>query len=325
MHFSEPLSFTPIYQKRPWGGRTLEHKLGRSLPAEECIGESWEFVDRPDAQSLISAGPLEGSSLHSLWTDHRDAVFGVNLQDSERFPLLVKLLDAREHLSVQVHPSGKEKGPAPGEPKNEWWYILGAEPAAAVFAGFNAPLSQAAFEAALSDGSLESLLHTIPVKEGDSIYVPGGRCHAIGGGCLIAEIQQNSDTTFRVFDWNRRDSEGRARALHPEDSLACMNFSDVTPSLAARLRETPFSCEFFDIQEIHLRQKAPQARAGGAIFCVLSGSVSVGSRIFSLGDWFLLPVQASLLEFSPNALATVLLQVRLPGGQTASGGATAPG
>lgn len=314
MHFPEPLSFTPIYQKRPWGGRTFEHKLGRSLPAEECIGESWEFVDRPDAQSLVSAGPLEGTSLHSLWTNHREAVFGAPLHDSDRFPLLVKLLDAREHLSVQVHPSGKEKGPPLGEPKNEWWYILGAEPAAAVFAGFNTPLSQAAFEAALSDGSVEALLHTIPVRAGDSIYVPGGRCHAIGGGCLIAEVQQNSDTTFRVFDWNRRDSEGRARALHREESLACMNFSDVTPSLADPLRGTPFSCEFFDLKEIQLRQKAAQPHAGGAIFCVLSGSVSVGSRTFCMGDWFLLPLQARLLEFAPETPATVLLQVRLPSG-----------
>jgi len=314
MHFPEPLSFTPIYQKRPWGGRTFEHKLGRSLPAEKCIGESWEFVDRPDAQSLVSAGPLEGTSLHSLWTNHREAVFGATLHDSDRFPLLVKLLDAREHLSVQVHPSGKEEGPPLGEPKNEWWYILGAEPAAAVFAGFNAPLSQAAFEAALSDGSLEALLHTIPVRAGDSIYVPGGRCHAIGGGCLIAEVQQNSDTTFRVFDWNRRDSEGRARALHREESLACINFSDVTPSLADPLRGTPFSCEFFDLKEIQLRQKAAQPHAGGAIFCVLSGSVSVGSRTFCMGDWFLLPLQARLLEFAPETPATVLLQVRLPSG-----------
>lgn len=317
MSFQEPLFFSPLYQERPWGGRALEQKLGRTLPSLAAFGESWECTDRLDAQSRVHAGPHQGADLHSLWTHHREAVFGPHLADAERFPLLLKLLDAREPLSVQVHPSGKETGTPLGEPKNEWWYILAAEPDAAVYAGFQASLSRAEFEAALATGAVEPLLHKIPVQAGDSLYVPGGRCHAIGGGCLIAEVQQNSDTTFRVFDWNRKGPDGLPRALHLEQSLACISFSDVTPSLAPPLGQNPFSCEFFDIQEIQLREKATQPAAGGSIFLVLSGRVSVGSNTFARGDWFLLPFQAGALEFSPESPVTAMLQVRLPRAQTA--------
>ncbi len=312
MHFSEPISFTPIYQERIWGGRTLEHALGRHLPDSKCIGESWEIVDRPEAHSKANSGAQQGVDLHTLWTQHREAVFGGGVHASERFPLLVKILDARESLSVQVHPSGKEKGETLGEPKNEWWYILEADPDAAIFAGFNRALSRTEFEAAITNGSVESLLHRIPVKAGDSIYVPGGRCHAIGAGCLIAEIQQNSDTTFRVFDWNRTGPDGQPRTLHLAESLTCMDFLDVTPALAPALGEAPFSCEFFEIEKIRLFESSPQPKAGGAIFFVLSGNVSVGSHTFTAGEWFILPVQAATLPFCPGSENTALLQVRLP-------------
>lgn len=318
MFFSEPLSFAPVYQERVWGGRALEHTLGRQLPASKSIGESWEVVDRPEAQSVVRAvhaapgGLREGVNLHTLWTQHREAVFGKGVEASERFPLLVKILDAHEALSVQVHPSGKEEGKPLGEPKSEWWYILHAEPEAAIFAGFTRHLSRPEFEAAITEGSVESLLHRIPVTTGDSIYVPGGRCHAIGAGCLIAEIQQNSDTTFRVFDWNRLGQDGHPRALHLPESLACVDLLDVAPTLAPGLTETPFSCAFFDVEKIHLREASLLPKAGGAIFLVLSGVVSVGSQQFSKGSWFVLPVQAASLAFCPGSESAALLQVRLP-------------
>lgn len=312
MRFSDPLSFTPIYQERIWGGRTLEQSLGRELPASKPIGESWDVVDRPEAQSVINAGPLRGINLHTLWTQHRAAVFGEGTHPSERFPLLVKILDAQESLSVQVHPSGGEKEAALGEPKNEWWYILEAKPQASIYAGFTRPLTRTEFATASTQGSIENLLHRIPVKAGDSIYVPGGRCHAIGAGCLIAEIQQNSDTTFRVFDWNRLGPGGQPRALHLAESLACTDFLDVAPPVAPALAEAPFSCAFFGVEKIHLREAAPLPKAGGSIFLVLSGVVTVGTRQFSAGNWFLLPVQAANLAFCPGSETVELLQVRLP-------------
>lgn len=312
MFFSEPLSFTPIYQERVWGGRTLESTLGRQLPAAKHIGESWEIVDRPEAQSVVHEGLQQGVELHTLWAQHREAVFGKGFEASERFPLLVKILDAQEALSVQVHPSGKEEGKPLGEPKSEWWYILHAEPNASIYAGFTRRLSRPEFEAAIAEGSVQSLLHRIPVKAGDSIYVPGGRCHAIGSGCLIAEIQQNSDTTFRVFDWNRLGQDGRPRALHIPESLACIDLLDVTPPLAPELTEAPFSCDFFDVEKIRLRESSCLPKAGGAIFLVLSGVVRVGQQQFSKGNWFVLPVQAASLAFCPESENAAVLQVRLP-------------
>lgn len=312
MPFTEPLSFTPLYQERLWGGRTLERALGRRLPEGRSIGESWDIVDRPEAQSVVLTGPHGGTDLHTLWTQHRGAVFGEGIPESERFPLLVKILDAREPLSVQVHPSGGEKGASLGEPKNEWWYILEADPGAAIYAGFTHPLSRAEFESAVAGGRLEALLHRIPVKAGDSIYVPGGRCHAIGAGCLIAEVQQNSDTTFRVFDWNRTGPDGQPRALHLKESLECMDFQDATPLLAPALAESPFSCAFFEVEFIRLDTASTLPRAGGSIFLVLSGDITVGAQTFSRGRWFVLPVAAAHASFDPGHGPAALLQVRLP-------------
>lgn len=313
MRFSEPLSFRPIYQERIWGGRALEEKLSRNLSGEKRIGESWEMVDRAEAQSISALGNGREVDLHSLWTQHRGAVFGPRANAPERFPLLVKILDARESLSVQVHPSGKEKeGPALGEPKNEWWYILDAEPGAAIYAGFKRSLTKAEFEHALNAGNVDALLHRIPVQAGDSIYIPGGRCHAIGAGCLIAEIQQNSDTTFRVFDWNRTGPDGQPRTLHIQESLACLDFHDVQPELAPPLEATPFSCEFFDVRKIQIDTPTIPQDAGGSAFFVLSGEVRLGTHHFVRGEWFLLPSEAAQTLFTAGVQAATLLQVLLP-------------
>jgi mannose-6-phosphate isomerase len=312
MRFSEPLSFSPIYQERIWGGRALEEKLNRKLPNEKWIGESWEMVDRAEAQSISDLGDDQQMDLHTLWTQHRGSVFGPRAHASDRFPLLVKILDARESLSVQVHPSGKEKeGPALGEPKNEWWYILDAEPGAVIYAGFKHALSQTDFEHALAQGTAEAFLHRIPVQAGDSIYIPGGRCHAIGAGCLIAEVQQNSDTTFRVFDWNRTGPDGRPRALHIQESLACLDFHDVQPELAPALEMTPFSCEFFDVRQVQVETPSILEEAGGCVFLVLSGQVRVGAHNFARGEWFLLPSEAAQTLFTAENQAATLLQVVL--------------
>ena len=313
MLFLQPIAFTSLYQKRIWGGRALESHLKRVLPSSANVGESWDVTDRPEAESLVQSGGPVGTELHTLWRHHREALFGKRTPKAERFPLLIKLLDAREVLSVQVHPSGLETVPGLGEPKNEWWYILEAEPDAAVYAGFKNGVTRATLEKAMAEGTLEALLHRIPVKKGDSLYVPGGRCHAIGGGCLIAEIQQNSDTTFRMFDWNRLGPDGHPRELHTEKSLACVNVDDHQPSLDPPLRDNPFACEFFRVSQLEIREATRPAHAGGAFFLVLSGCVQVGDSQFGLGDWFLLPATAESLLIAPSKERRAsLLQVNLP-------------
>jgi mannose-6-phosphate isomerase len=226
--------------------------------------------------------------------------------------LLLKLLDARENLSVQVHPSSAGGAPALGEPKTEWWYVLDAEPHAAVYAGFRPGADRMTLERAIKEGGCEPWLHRIPVRKGDSLFVPGGRIHAIGGGCLIAEVQQNSDTTFRVFDWNRKGPDGLPRALHREQSLRCIRFDDPAPALEPDLEQEGFFCEFFSVSALRLRESRPAGEQAGAIFLVAEGAVSVAGDFFQLGDWFLLPAEADGALLAPAGGSVLLVRVALP-------------
>ena len=303
--FQQPISFTPLYMERVWGGTLLRDYLGRAGVVGDSIGESWELVDRPEAQSIVASGAPAGTTLHELWTGHREKIFGRDAPDSPRFPLLAKVLDARETLSVQVHPPAAIAPQLGGEPKTEMWYLLDGATDACVYAGFKKGTTREAFETALDHGGIEPLLHRLPVKRGDAIFIPSGRCHAIGGGCLIVEMQQNSDTTYRVFDWNRAGLDGRPRPLHVGESLLSIDFSDQEPSLAAKRTDgLIITCEHFRVEEWQLTAPRRDESAAGAIFTVIDGSVSMGSATFQRGDFFLLPASAtdrSLVPMSPHA------------------------
>jgi mannose-6-phosphate isomerase len=291
--FDQPLTFLPIYQSRVWGGTAFETLLNRQPPKGGPFGEAWELVDRPEAQSLVAEGPWAGTSLHELWTAHREAVFGNSFPDSERFPLLIKLLDARESLSVQVHPTEAASNEGLGEPKTEAWILLDTQPDAAVYAGFRAGVNRAHFESALTSGHVEPLLHRVPVQSGDVLFIPSGRCHAIGGGCLLAEVQQNSDTTYRVYDWGRLGLDGRPRELHLDQSLRCINFEDIEPGLVPVDSEPLVNCPFFQLERWTLNE--PRLTVGhgsatqGAFFLIESGRVRCGNSEFERGACFWLP------------------------------------
>ncbi len=230
-----PLTFQPILKERVWGGRQLEGLFNKPLPPGVPIGESWEISDRPDDMSVIAAGPLAGKSLRWLMENHRAELLGASSGANGAFPLLVKILDARETLSLQVHPPKQIATRLGGQPKTEMWYVAGASPRAELFVGFKEPITRQQFEAKLRDGSVADCFHRVQVKLGDAMFVPSGRVHAIGGGCVLFEIQQNSDTTYRVFDWNRLGLDGRPRELHVAQSLECIDFSDVAPGLISAL------------------------------------------------------------------------------------------
>lgn len=287
----------------------MADRLGRVLPPGGPYGESWELVDRPEAQSVVDFGPWAGTSLHQLWVEHREAVFGSGLKNAERFPLLIKILDAREALSVQVHPPVGASRASVGEPKTEAWVILEASPEAKVYAGFRRGVTREIFEEELRKGDVESLLHCISVKAGDVLFIPSGRCHAIGAGCLIAEVQQNSDTTYRVFDWGRLGLDGKPRELHVTESLECMRFDDVEPGLVRPHGELLVRCPFFEISRRFLRGIGSEKSAAqqGAIYLVESGSVACGGRMFPRGSTFLVPAQAGALEIASGGEEAVLL------------------
>jgi mannose-6-phosphate isomerase len=226
-----PLTFHPILKERVWGGRTLESAYAKPLPPGLRIGESWEISDRPGDVSVIANGPLAGKDLRWLMEHYQRELLGGIKPLNGRFPLLIKLLDAREKLSVQVHPPASAAAELGGEPKTEMWHIAQAEPGAEIYAGLKRGVTREVFEKKIQTGDVADCIHRLRVKSGDAMFLPSGRIHAIGAGLVIFEIQQNSDTTYRVFDWNRLGLDSKPRELHVRQSLASIDFGDFEPSL----------------------------------------------------------------------------------------------
>ncbi len=310
----EPLTFAPLYMERVWGGRTLETAYNRELPKSEApYGESWEIVDREQEQSFVQAGIHAGKSMHQLWMDHREEVFGLGFPDHPRFPLLIKVLDARDDLSIQVHPPAGLATTLGGEPKTEMWYIADCNPAAKLFVGLKLGTSRADFEKSIADGTVADLVHAITPQCGESIFIASGRLHAIGAGFLIHEIQQNSDTTYRVFDWNRLGLDGKARELHIAESLASIDFRDFAPTMDIPCRNTLAECEFFKTDKISLEPGqiiSNPTKERFSILSIIEGTLmSDNGHHFHKGQFMLIPRNGSPLTATENA---IVLQVTIP-------------
>lgn len=303
----KPITFQPLYMQRIWGGRQLEETYGRKLPLPDVpYGEAWEIVDREEAQSVVAEGEFAGKSLHELWTKHREEIFGTGLPDSERFPLLIKILDSADDLSIQVHPPADIAAELGGEPKTEMWFIADAKPGSKLYVGLREGVTRASFEAAIGNGTVADQVHAITPRKGDSIFIESGRLHAIGAGFLIHEIQQNSDTTYRVFDWNRTDAQGNPRDLHVAQSLACIDFTDTEPEMDTPIANTLATCPHFTTTLHHL---APGETISNpdpirfSLITVVSGSLE---EKFTTGQTVLLPRGAGTLTASAE---TKLLQI----------------
>ena len=230
-----PLTFQPIFKERIWGGRELERLYGKQIPAGKPIGESWEISDRPGDASVIANGPLAGKDLRWLMENHAAEILGDAKPAAEgRFPLLCKILDAREKLSLQVHPPAGKAAELKGEPKTEMWFIADAAPDASLYVGLKRGVTRAEFEKKISDGSVADCFHRIPVQaRATRCFCPAAASTPSATGLVIFEIQQNSDTTYRVFDWNRVGLDGKPRELHIAQSLASIDFNDFEPALVA--------------------------------------------------------------------------------------------
>ena len=309
---SEVLLFKPLYQERVWGGQGLASSLERTLPSTRLIGESWEIVDRPEAQSIVAVGSFEGQSLRQLLEKNTARIMGPRWPASRPFPILIKWLDCRERLSLQVHPPMAVADALGGEPKTENWYIADTTPGAHLIVGLKRGVTPDQFEKALARNTLETCVHKFPVAKGDSILVHSGQIHAIDAGNLILEIQQNSDTTYRVYDWGRVGLDGKPRQMHVTESLRSINWNDFEP---APLRAQPTSATIADCPEFRIR-RAVLAQGDHLKFAageqprllsVVSGNLRLTSgQTLKRGDNALLPY-ADAFDFETPDGALVLI------------------
>jgi mannose-6-phosphate isomerase len=304
--------------ERVWGGRHLESLYGKRLPSAALIGESWEIVDRPEAQSVVHEGPLRGATLHELWCKHREEIFG-NVPDGPRqtgitrFPILAKLLDAQENLSLQVHPPRAIAQKLGGESKSELWYVAHAAPKARLYAGVKKGTTREGFRKALDQGKVEKHLHALDVKAGDAIFLPSGRMHALGGGNVLVEIQENSDTTYRIYDWSRAKKGRSPRQMHVAEAMQCIDFEDVEPALLQPNGESLVRNELFEIEKWELGTARELTERGRfAIVVCLTGELECAERKFGPGDFFLVPAQLEDRRGRAIGKSASLLRVTLP-------------
>jgi len=314
-----PLTFHPTFKDYTWGGRNLETKLGRGIP-EGIVAESWEIAGHPNGSSIVKNGELAGMTLPQVQEQLGVDLVGNRNQfalDHNRFPLLIKLLDANRWLSVQVHPDDEYGLANEGEfGKTEMWIVLHAEPESEIIFGFKPNVDRESFAQAIKEDRVEEMLHRMSVKPGDVVFVPAGAIHALGPGIIVAEIQQNSDTTYRIYDW------GRPRPIHIEQALNVLDFDLVEPG---PLEPTPLEnngiiqeqiglCEYFCTERLHLPagQKYSGACDGETfeILAVLEGSFScdwagASSPIQRAIGWTLLP--AALGDYEIKALSDSLI------------------
>jgi mannose-6-phosphate isomerase len=312
------LRFNPILREYLWGGRRLGTDLSKPIGEGEHYAESWEIVDHGVDQSTVVDGPLAGKTLHELVTQEGRALFGCNYP-RDQFPLLLKFLDCHQTLSVQVHPNDEQaaKLNPPDLGKTEAWVVLAAEPGSKIYAGLKPGVDRQKLEHELARGKCETCLHEFEPRVGDCVLIEAGTVHALGAGLLIAEIQQASDTTYRLFDWNRVDRDGKPRQLHIKEALDVTNYvrgpvNPITPKRAANHGiERLVQCDKFILDR--LRLSGPHALPSDDrfhILAIIEGSVLIntnnGDVALRRGGTLLIPATTRDVKISPENRAVLL-------------------
>ncbi|NLF72636.1 MAG: class I mannose-6-phosphate isomerase [Candidatus Anammoximicrobium sp.] len=313
-----PLRFEPFFRRYLWGGRRLETVLNKPLGPGEDYAESWEVVDHGKDQSVVAYGDLQGMTLGELVAQRGKDLFGQH-NPPRQFPLLFKFLDAQRPLSVQVHPDDERASrlDPPDLGKTEAWVVVQADPGSLIYAGLREHVDRPWLEAAMASGMTESCLHRFSVRAGDCVFIPAGTVHALGAGLVVAEIQQASDTTFRLFDWNRVGADGKPRPLHLQAGLDAIDFSRgpvaVQRPQAAETPETErlVACDKFVLDR---RQIQRSTEVGGDqrfhILSVLAGQAQLegdpSGRSLEQGQTALIPASVGKVHLSPVDSVTAL-------------------
>jgi mannose-6-phosphate isomerase len=315
-----PLLFEPVYKDYLWGGDRILSRYGRDMPPG-IYAESWEVSAHDDGMSVVQNGPLAGQELAAVAQANGERLLGSRVA-GRRFPLLMKLIDAQDRLSVQVHPDDASAVRLGGEPKTELWYLLEADPRAAVFAGLAPGVGEARFREALASKEVESLLCRVPVAAGEAVFLPGGRVHAIDRGCLIFEVQQSSNTTYRLHDWDRVGADGTPRELHIEQALSVIRWEDEDPVKPVRtplLDGPPRGCELIYASPYFRMERWPlegrcrveaMPESFRVLFCA-EGTASLGWNGGEInlepGTSCLVPAELGGFELAPAGRVELLL------------------
>ncbi len=320
------MRFQPILKRLIWGGRRLGTVLNKPLGEESDYAESWEVSDHRNDVSVVADGALAGRDLRSLMAEYGERLFGSAIGARDQFPLLVKFLDANQVLSVQVHPDdAKAKVLANDNGKTEAWVVLFAEPGSLIYAGLRRGVSRNEFARSLEAGQVEPLLHRFEAKAGDCVMIPAGTVHAIGAGIVLAEIQQMSDATFRVYDWGRLGPDGKPRPLHISQALEATDFEagpvdplpDHPEAMAGGTRERLASCKYFAIERLTL---TGTAEIGSAQRFTLVLGIDGQAEILhngitypiALGQTFLLPAAIGSCQIRPVGKKASILTCVVP-------------
>lgn len=300
--------FEPIYKERVWGGSQFYEIFEPRLNRQKKYGESWNLVDREDDQSFCTTDLGERISISELLRKQGFEVMGPNWKNGDKFPILVKWLDCQERLSLQVHPPKKIATELGGESKTENWFVVKSAKNSGLFLGFNQEVSKQQFKEALALNKAEDLCNRIRSNDNDSVLVESGRIHAIDAGNLILEIQQNSDTTYRVYDWGRAGLDGKPRDLHIQESVASIDFNDLNQTLLKTGEkpgiETIAECENFRIRRLNLAKdssyKIKDSSCDCAILSPFKGNSICGNELLEVGFSYISPYSSSCEIISKN-------------------------
>lgn len=308
-----PLKFKPLFKERIWGGRELEETFGKRLPSEKIIGESWEISGVKGDVSVVENGFLKGNNLQELIEIYMGDLVGEKVYEKfgEEFPLLIKLIDAQDYLSIQVHPDDElsaQRHQAYG--KTEMWYVIDHKPGASLFLGFNQEVDREKYMKFLNEGQLDKLLNSYVVAKDNAYFIPAGAIHAIGKGILIAEIQQTSDVTYRVFDFNRVDDQGKARELHTELALDAISYEkrndyEVTAKTVENEVVQLESCQYFETNTIEVNGEVSRDFSqldSFVIYICIDGKMEVktdlGNETLVKGESILVPAVVESVTLS---------------------------
>ena len=322
-----PLRLEPQYQYRLWGGRHLAGLLVKPLPNDGPIGEAWILSDREDHASRIADGPLQGHTLGQVMEQWQEQLMGKLVGRFQRFPLLLKFLDAHQMLSVQVHPgyARAASSAADGTAKTEAWVVLESGKESRIFAGLKPHTTADILRQSITNGTLADHLVSISPKPGDAVFIPAGTVHSLGGDVVVFEVQQNSDTTFRLYDWGHVDAKtGRPRELQVEQALACIDFVDGAAGLVSPAVESPspgnraclFDCDAFQLWRLDGESSFIVGAANLPRILVCTdgtGEIEHGSDTYTVckGETWLLPAVVGECTLHPRGTVTVL-EIAIP-------------